>query len=50
VLQRGYAAHDRSLDMHISQIRRKLKAIGYTEREVRTVWGKGYILSAADEM
>ena len=50
VLQRGYAAHDRSLDMHISQIRRKLKAIGYTEREVRTVWGKGYILSAIDEM
>ncbi len=50
VLQRGYAAHDRSLDMHISQIRRKLKAIGYTEREVRTVWGKGYVLSVADEM
>jgi two-component system response regulator PfeR len=50
VLQRGYAAHDRSLDMHISQIRRKLKGIGYTEREVRTVWGKGYVLSAADEM
>ena len=50
VLQRGYAAHDRSLDMHVSQIRRKLKAIGYTEREVRTVWGKGYVLSAADEM
>ncbi|VVO14051.1 response regulator transcription factor [Pseudomonas fluorescens] len=50
VLQRGYAAHDRSLDMHISQIRRKLKVIGYTEREVRTVWGKGYVLSAVDEM
>ena len=50
VLQRGYAAHDRSLDMHVSQIRRKLKAIGYAEREVRTVWGKGYVLSAADEM
>lgn len=50
VLQRGYAAHDRSLDMHISQIRRKLKSIGYTEREVRTVWGKGYILSAVDEV
>ena len=49
VLQRGFAAHDRSLDMHISQIRRKLKAIGYTEREVRTVWGKGYVLSGADE-
>lgn len=50
VLQRGYAPHDRSLDMHISQIRRKLKAIGYTEREVRTVWGKGYVLSAVDEV
>jgi two-component system response regulator PfeR len=50
VLQRGYAAHDRSLDMHISQIRRKLKAIAYIERELRTVWGKGYILSASDEM
>jgi two-component system response regulator PfeR len=49
VLQRDYAAHDRSLDMHISQIRRKLKGIGYTEREIRTVWGKGYVLSAADE-
>ncbi|WP_411959997.1 response regulator transcription factor [Pseudomonas mandelii] len=50
VLQRGFAAHDRSLDMHISQIRRKLKGIGYTERQVRTVWGKGYVLSAGDEM
>lgn len=49
VLQRGYAPHDRSLDMHISQIRRKLKAIGYAEREVRTVWGKGYVLSAFDD-
>lgn len=49
VLQRGYAPHDRSLDMHISQIRRKLKAIGYNEREVRTVWGKGYVLSGHDE-
>ncbi|OPA88776.1 response regulator transcription factor [Pseudomonas sp. FP597] len=45
VLQRGYAPHDRSLDMHISQIRRKLKVIGYSELEVRTVWGKGYVLS-----
>jgi two-component system response regulator PfeR len=47
VLQRGYSQHDRSLDMHISQIRRKLKAVGYQAREVRTVWGKGYVLTAA---
>ena len=50
VLQRGYAPHDRSLDMHISQIRRKLKSVGYHAREVRTVWGKGYVLSASDAL
>ncbi|MFZ5933269.1 response regulator transcription factor [Pseudomonas sp. HS6-2] len=48
VLQRGYSRHDRSLDMHVSQIRRKLKSIGYHEREVRTVWGKGYVLSVGE--
>ena len=48
VLQRGYSQHDRSLDMHISQIRRKLKAIGYDEQQVRTVWGKGYVLTAVN--
>ncbi|HDS1737526.1 MULTISPECIES: response regulator transcription factor [Pseudomonas] len=48
VLQRGYSRHDRSLDMHVSQIRRKLKGIGYHERQIRTVWGKGYVLSAAE--
>jgi len=32
--------------MHISQIRRKLKAIGYQARQLRTVWGKGYVLTA----
>ena len=48
VLQRGYARHDRSLDLHVSQIRRKLKAIGYLEHQIRTVWGKGYVLSASE--
>ncbi|NBB11503.1 response regulator transcription factor [Pseudomonas sp. SLFW] len=48
VLQRGYSQHDRSLDMHVSQIRRKLKAIGYEAHQVRTVWGKGYVLTAAE--
>ncbi|MCY1425811.1 Transcriptional regulatory protein BaeR [compost metagenome] len=49
VLQRGYVQHDRSLDMHVSQIRRKLKGIDYHARQVRTVWGKGYVLSAAEQ-
>lgn len=48
VLQRGYSRHDRSLDMHVSQIRRKLKGIGYHERQIRTVWGKGYVLSVGE--
>lgn len=48
VLQRGYSRHDRSLDMHVSQIRRKLKAIGYHELQVRTVWGKGYVFGAGE--
>ncbi|MOA59576.1 osmolarity response regulator [compost metagenome] len=48
VLQRGYSRHDRSLDMHVSQIRRKLKAVGYHERQIVTVWGKGYVLSAGE--
>jgi len=44
-LRRGYAQHDRSLDMHISQIRRKLQGIGYLGARVETVWGKGYMLA-----
>ncbi|MCY1401392.1 Transcriptional regulatory protein BaeR [compost metagenome] len=45
VLKRGYTAHDRSLDMHVSHLRRKLQAIGYVRHQLRTVWGKGYVLS-----
>jgi two-component system response regulator PfeR len=48
VLQRGYSQHDRSLDMHVSQIRRKLKLIGYEAHHLRTVWGRGYVLTAAE--
>lgn len=43
-LRRAYAQHDRSLDMHVSHVRRKLQAIGYTAARVDTVWGKGYVL------
>ncbi|MBA1289026.1 response regulator transcription factor [Pseudomonas japonica] len=47
VLQRGYSRHDRSLDMHVSQIRRKLKGLSYLGHELRTVWGKGYMFATA---
>lgn len=48
VLQRGYSRHDRSLDMHVSQIRRKLKGIGYQGLQIRTVWGKGYVFGVSE--
>lgn len=43
-LRRGYARHDRSLDMHVSNIRRKLQAISYSAARLETVWGQGYML------
>ena len=43
-LRRAYSQHDRSLDMHVSHIRRKLQAVGYEVARVNTVWGKGYVL------
>ena len=47
-LHRAYAAHDRSLDMHVSHIRRKLQALGDSGLRLETVWGKGYLLSGQD--
>ena len=43
-LRRDYARHDRSLDMHVSHLRRKLQAIGYRAGRLDTVWGQGYML------
>ena len=45
VLRRAYSRHDRSLDMHISHVRRKLQAVGYTAGRLETVWGKGYLFT-----
>ena len=42
-LRRGYSQHDRSLDMHISNIRRKL-ARQHVALSLESVWGKGYVL------
>lgn len=43
VLHRPYSRHDRSLDMHVSHIRRKLQLIGYQAGRLETAWGKGYL-------
>lgn len=45
VLHRGYGRHDRSLDLHVSHLRRKLRAAGVPGQPLRTVWGQGYTLS-----
>ncbi len=45
VLNRPYSNYDRSLDMHLSRIRRKLNSAGWDGARLRTVHGKGYILS-----
>ncbi|SEG39723.1 response regulator transcription factor [Halopseudomonas aestusnigri] len=45
VLRRGYARHDRVLDMHISNLRRKLARAGIHNLRLESVWGRGYLLS-----
>ncbi|MBD9499835.1 response regulator transcription factor [Pseudomonas sp. PDM17] len=49
VLHRAFTAHDRSLDMHVSHLRRKLQAIGYIRHTLHTVWGKGYVFAEAED-
>ncbi len=45
VLNRPYSNYDRSLDMHLSRIRRKLNSAGWDDTHLQTVHGKGYLLS-----
>jgi len=49
VMHRAYSLHDRSLDMHVSRIRRKLQVIGYSAGRVETVRGTGYMLTRLAE-
>ena len=45
VLHRGFPRHDRVLDMHISNLRRKLSQAGVDMLRLESVWGHGYLLS-----
>ncbi len=49
VLHRAHTLHDRSLDMHVSHIRRKLQRLGYSHGRVETIWGKGYVLTRGEK-
>lgn len=42
VLGRPLASYDRSIDMHVSNIRKKLNAV-FTQQRIKTVRGSGYI-------
>lgn len=42
VLERDYSRYDRSLDMHLSRVRRKLMAAGMAADRLQTVHGQGY--------
>ncbi|WP_051326837.1 response regulator transcription factor [Aliagarivorans taiwanensis] len=44
-LNKPQTAHDRSLDMHISRVRKKLGEAGWSAERIRTVHGVGYCLT-----
>lgn len=45
VLNKPYCQHDRSIDMHLSRVRKKLVALGMPTDVIQTVRGYGYQLS-----
>ncbi|MEM7000810.1 MAG: response regulator transcription factor [Pseudomonadota bacterium] len=44
VLNRSYSSYDRSLDMHMSRVRRRLNEAGWAGTRLQTVHGEGYCL------
>jgi len=45
VLERSFSTYDRSLDMHVSRVRKKLVEAGMSPDRLATVHGKGYCFS-----
>lgn len=45
VLGREYGAFDRSIDMHLSRIRKKLSQVGFAHGRIKTIRGQGYSFS-----
>ncbi|WP_261843232.1 response regulator transcription factor [Aliamphritea ceti] len=45
LMQRPFSRYDRSIDMHISNLRRKLKAAGFAANRLVTMHGQGYCLT-----
>lgn len=45
VLERSFSRYDRSLEMHLSRVRRKLEEAGMSPEYLTTVHGKGYLFN-----
>lgn len=41
----GYAAYDRSIDVHVKNLRAKIEEDSRTPKYIKTIWGTGYMLS-----
>jgi len=44
VLEREFSPYDRSLDMHLSRIRKSLVNLGMPQDRIQTIHGKGYLV------
>lgn len=44
LMGRPYSRNERSLDVHVSKLRRKLKAVGFAADAIQTMHGQGYTL------
>ena len=42
----GYAAYDRSIDVHVKNLRAKIEDDSRSPKYIKTIWGTGYMLSA----
>ncbi len=42
----GYAAYDRSIDVHVKNLRAKIEDDPRSPKRIKTVWGTGYMLAA----
>jgi two-component system response regulator CpxR len=42
----GYAAYDRSIDVHVKNLRAKIEEDSRNPKYIKTIWGTGYMLAA----
>jgi two-component system response regulator PfeR len=45
VLEQAFSRYDRTLDMHLSRVRRKLNKLGIPSQRLSTIYGKGYMFT-----